>query len=84
MSPAKEAPLGPLAAKSADEISSIMETLDVSGAELARRIGRSQGYVAIRLRKELAFNLTDFEDIANALGIDPVKLLARAASRVSY
>jgi transcriptional regulator with XRE-family HTH domain len=47
----------------------------MSGNKLAEAIGRSQNYVAIRLRKESSFTLTDIESIAQALGVSPRSLL---------
>lgn len=62
-----------------------MERCAISGAELARRIGKSQNYVAKRLRHELAFTLDDLGAIAAALKATPVELLrvARGMSEVT-
>lgn len=43
----------------------------MSGKTLASRIGKSQNYVATRLRDELPFTLDDIEDIVRVLEPDP-------------
>ena len=61
------------------EIQTSMDDLGISGAELARRIDRSQDYVATRLRKEAAFSLSDVDVIADALGTSPQSIINRAS-----
>jgi hypothetical protein len=41
-------------------------------------MGRSQNYVAMRLRKEAAFTLTDIEAIATIIGMGYRELIASA------
>lgn len=54
----------------------------VSGAELARKTGRSQSYISKRLRDEASFTTNDLEDMIAALGEDLMKF-AYAAVRAS-
>jgi len=82
MSPRKAAPQivpGDFAYMVAVEIQTSMDDLGISGAELARRIDRSQDYVATRLRKEAAFSLSDVDVIADALGTSPQSIINRAS-----
>ena len=78
MSPRKALPVDGLAAATADVIDSLLAKQDMSGAELGRRIGRSQNYVAIRLRKESPFSVSDLADVAGALGVTPSRILQDA------
>jgi transcriptional regulator with XRE-family HTH domain len=65
------------------EVQALLDEQGISGAELARRTGVSQDYVATRLRCEADFTLTFVEKVASALGTDPIALLRGAASRVT-
>lgn len=58
-----------------------LDQKQVSGSELARRLGVSQTYVWRRLAGEVSFSVADLERIADALEmpIDDL-LLARAAA----
>jgi transcriptional regulator with XRE-family HTH domain len=47
----------------------------MSGRELARQIGRSNNYVATRLRCEASFTLSDIDAIADVLDFDAASFL---------
>ena len=51
----------------------------VTGAELARRTGRSQSYMSKRLRDEASMTANDVFDICEALSVDLEALLVAAA-----
>ena len=83
MSPRKaEPPVSRFASSIADQIADLIAARGMSGAELARRISRSQNYVASRLRKELAFSVTDLGVIAATLGVTPVSVVQCAHDRM--
>jgi len=63
----------------ASELRSAMARHMVSGAELARKTGRSQSYLSKRLRAESSFTANDVEDICRVLGEDLEALLVAAA-----
>lgn len=71
----KEPEVGEFASAVAKTIANLMTNASISGRELARRIDRSNNYVAIRLREEAAFTLTDIESIGEALGFEPSTFL---------
>lgn len=52
------------------EVRSLIAASRISGIELSRRVGRSQNYIAKRLRDEAPFNLDDIEAIVTGLGVD--------------
>jgi transcriptional regulator with XRE-family HTH domain len=54
----------------------------VSGAELARMIGRSQNYLARRLRDDVPLSANDIEDICEVLSEDLAELIIAAARAV--
>lgn len=58
----------PLRAVVAEEIRAAMARRRLSGAGVARAVGKSQSYVSRRLTGETAFDLDDLEKIAGALG----------------
>ncbi|WP_168387325.1 helix-turn-helix domain-containing protein [Microbacterium sp. K41] len=60
----------------ADALSKVIEKRSISKRELARQIGRSNNYVAMRFRHEAAFTLTDIDVICNALGLDAGSFIA--------
>lgn len=70
--------LTPFATSVAEAIALLMDRGGISGAELGRRIGKSQNYIAKRLRYELAFTLADLDKIAGALSVAPTDLLRMA------
>jgi hypothetical protein len=49
----------------------------VGQAELARRIKRPQPFVSALENGKIHVTLADFEDVANALGLNPAALLSR-------
>lgn len=69
---------GPFARAISGEIRSVMARKQVSGAQLATRVGRSQSYISKRLRGEAAFSANDVEDICRVLEGDLLTLLTAA------
>lgn len=69
---------GPFARAISGEIRSAMARRQISGAQLAIRVGRSQSYIAKRLRGDASFTANDCEDICQALDEDLLQLLAAA------
>jgi transcriptional regulator with XRE-family HTH domain len=69
---------GPFARAVSDEIRIAMTRRRVSGAQMAAMIGRSQSYVAKRLRNDAAFTPNDVEDICQVLQEDLESLLVSA------
>jgi transcriptional regulator with XRE-family HTH domain len=63
----------------AEEVRAWLARRRISGAELARRIGRSQTFVAKRLDGRQAFDIDDLEMVANVLGIAPEQLITSAS-----
>ena len=61
---------GPLSRAVSAEIRQAMARQRISGTELARMTGRSQGYISKRLRDESSFTTNDVADIVEALGVD--------------
>ncbi|QUW18856.1 helix-turn-helix transcriptional regulator [Agrococcus sp. Marseille-Q4369] len=74
--PQSPAPMSEWACQIAQAIARVLEARDISDRELARRIGRSQNYVSIRMRCESPLSLADLDAIGNALDLDPASLLA--------
>ena len=74
----KEPEPGPFACAVSDEIRLTMTRHRVSGSQLAAMIGRSQSYVAKRLRNEAAFTANDVEAICQVLQEDLLRILSRA------
>lgn len=60
------------------EVRSVMARKQVSGAQLARRVEKSNSYIAKRLRADAQFTANDIEDICLALGEDLLHLLVSA------
>lgn len=73
---------GPFARALSAEVRAVMARKQVSGAQLARRVGRSNSYIAKRLRGDGQFTSNDIEDIAAALDEDLLAIL-HAAVRAS-
>lgn len=71
-------PPGPFAKAVSDQVRYALTDHRVSGAALARMIGRSQSYMSTRLRNEGAFSADDIEAICDALGEDLLGLLRDA------
>lgn len=69
---------GPFARAASDEVRLMLTRHRVSGAQLAALTGRSQSYIAKRLRNEAAFTANDAEDICRVLNEDLLGFLTRA------
>ena len=59
----------PLAESVAEEVRAVMARRRMSGQKLARLIGKSQAYLGRRLSGEVAFNVSDLEQLAGALEV---------------
>ena len=70
---------GPLSRAVSAEVRQAMARQRISGTELARMTGRSQGYISKRLRDESSFTANDVEDIVAALGEDLLAFVHAAA-----
>lgn len=75
----KEPAVSRFAQRVANALSDVIEDRGMSKRELARLIGRSNNYVAIRFRHEAAFTLTDIDEICGALGLDAGSFIAGVA-----
>jgi hypothetical protein len=53
-----------------------MDQFDMSGRALARRLGRSEGYVRDRLKGEYEWALADVEGFALIVGMNPEDFIA--------
>ena len=73
---------GPFARALAAEVRSVMARKQISGAQLATRVGRSNSYIAKRLRADAQFTANDIEDICRELDVDLLAVL-HAAVRAS-
>lgn len=81
MSPREKEPEATgFARRVAEVLSSVIEQRGISKRELARMIGRSNNYVAMRFRFEAPFTLTDVDEICVALGLDAGSVLAAVAA----
>lgn len=77
MSPKESEPeVSAFARNIANALATVIEKRDISKRELARRIGRSNNYVAMRFRHEAAFTLTDLDAICGVLGLDAGSFIA--------
>ncbi|QNA93221.1 helix-turn-helix transcriptional regulator [Microbacterium sp. Se63.02b] len=77
MSPRDSEPeVSSFARKIADALAAVIEEQNISKRELARRINRSNNYVAMRFRHEAAFTLTDVDAICSALGLNAGSFIA--------
>lgn len=63
----------------ADALAGVIEHRGISKRELARKVGRSNNYVAMRFRHEAAFTLTDVDAICDVLGLDAGSFIAGAS-----
>jgi len=59
----------------------IREELGISQSELARRIGKTPGYICDVERGRRAPNITTLADIADGLGVTPATLISTAIRR---
>lgn len=64
----------------AGELRATLARKRISAAELARRLGWSQSYMARRVDGRQALDLDDLERIAAALDVEPAELLRSATS----
>lgn len=77
MSPREAEPeVSPFARQIADAIALVLAQRGISKRELARSIGRSNNYVAIRFRHEAALTLTDVDAMCDALGLEAGSFIA--------
>ncbi|MGN7977380.1 helix-turn-helix domain-containing protein [Microbacterium sp. 22195] len=63
----------------ADAFAHVIEDRGISKRELARLVGRSNNYIAMRFRYEAAFTLTDVDEICSALGLNAGSFIAGVA-----
>lgn len=68
----------------ANALANVIDRRGISKRELARMIGRSNNYVAIRFRHEAAFTLSDIDVICTALGLDAGSFVAGVPTNVRY
>lgn len=52
---------------------------DLTQAEVAKRLGRYQSYIAMIEGDELQVGLLEFLDLANAIGFDPAAAIRKLA-----
>lgn len=74
-----QAATGRLSSEVAAEIRAAMGRLQVRQSQLARRIGRNEQWLSVRLRGVQEIGLDDLQAIAAALGVPPVALLPTSA-----
>ena len=60
-----------------ENMRAIRDELGISQSELARRMGKTPGYVCDMERGRRAPNLSTLAEIANGLGVVPVVLISR-------
>lgn len=75
MTTTPEAPATTLTERVAEEIRALMGRRRMTGAALARSLGRSEAWISYRLSGKQTIDLHDLEAIASALGVAPVELL---------
>lgn len=77
MSPREAEPeVSPFARQIADAIALVLTQRGISKRELARGIGRSNNYVAIRFRHEASLTLTDVDAMCGELGLEAGSFIA--------
>lgn len=69
-----------LGRKTAGEIRAELARQQMSGSELARRLGMTQPYLSRRLTGEVDFRIGELERIAEVLGVPVAQLFPSAAS----
>lgn len=62
-----------------DEIKALLAERDISGRELARRLGVSQPWVSCRLTGETAITVADLQRITDELGVPITRFLPALA-----
>lgn len=70
--------MGAYAKAVADAVKVAVEAAGISGSGLARRLGKAQSYVSLRLNGRKAWNTEEVDQIAAILGTDPFDLISRA------
>jgi transcriptional regulator with XRE-family HTH domain len=55
-----------------------MARRQISGAQLATKVGKSQSYISKRLRADAQFSVNDIEDICRVLEVELLALLHAA------
>jgi transcriptional regulator with XRE-family HTH domain len=58
------------------------EAMGMSQSQLAKRIGKSQGYVARTETGERRMDVVEFIEFAEALGRSPIKMFQRVYDRI--
>lgn len=72
--------MGAFAQAWARAVKESVEGAGMSGSALARRIGRAQSYVSVRLNGRKAWTLDELDQIARVLGVTVDALMDRARS----
>lgn len=72
-------PTGQLRDQVAEEVRVWLARRKMSGAELARRLGRSQTFIAKRLDGRQAFDVDDLEQVGHILGVSAADLISRSS-----
>lgn len=73
--------VGGFASLFARVIKEATEDAGLSGSEVARRLGRAQSYVSVRLNGRKSWTLDELDDIAEMLGIAPGDLIDRVRDK---
>ena len=71
-------PIGGFARAFAGAVRALVGSAGISGSELARRMGRAQSYVSLRLNGRKAWTLDELDQIASILGISVGELFDKA------
>lgn len=71
-------PIGGFARVFASTVRALVNAAGISGSELARRMGRAQSYVSLRLNGRKAWTLDELDQIASILGISVGELFDKA------
>jgi transcriptional regulator with XRE-family HTH domain len=80
--PTKQPESGALARAVSAEVRAAMGRHRISGMQLASLTGKSQNYIATRLRDESPFTVNDIQTICDALGEDYLQLWANAVTHL--
>lgn len=67
--------MGTPEAQISGRVRALLAERDISGSELARRLGLTQSYVSRRLRDDVPWRASDLALIARELGVDVSQLL---------
>ncbi len=71
-------PMGEFARAYARAVRAAVDDNGMSGSELARRLGRAQSYISLRLQGRKAWTLDELDAIASIIGMNPQDLMERA------